>query len=338
MMKKDIELELNLDNFRLNINLELYRTIKEVVQIKLSNEQNISIIEKLKLIIDSDDSFEKKLDNFLASLENIAKKQSRKEDILNFISNVILEERSFRILKLSLNLVRFKDFILEKSKILSENFRATENIHIMDFSYDYNMLLLPYSVRVSGALLIKVLFEEIEKSTNSIYEPIKSDLAKMEKLDPDTILQIIYAESASQSIRSTSGSSYETRFEEILKANGIDYKTKSHDSIINAVEYDFMLLVDNKKIGVSAKRTLRERYKQNHEDVDSLEIDAMFLITLGIDLNEEKVKNIIQKKGHFIFVASDIFEKKEYMKKENKVFPINELNNELIRSLFEEKK
>ena len=31
------------------------------------------------------------------------------------------------------------------------------------------------------------------------------------------------------------------------------------------------------KIGVSAKRTLRERYKQNFEDIDQLDVDYMML-------------------------------------------------------------
>lgn len=58
------------------------------------------------------------------------------------------------------------------------------------------------------------------------------------------------------------------------------------------LEYDFTFYIDDRKYGVSAKRTLKERYKQNFEDVDFLTVDAMFLITLGIDLNEDKLNNI----------------------------------------------
>lgn len=50
-------------------------------------------------------------------------------------------------------------------------------------------------------------------------------------------------------------------------------------------------------VGVSAKRTLRERYKQNFENNNLLgDVDYMVLITLGIDLNKDKMDNILAKK------------------------------------------
>lgn len=50
-------------------------------------------------------------------------------------------------------------------------------------------------------------------------------------------------------------------------------------------------------VGVSAKRTLRERYKQNFENNNLLgDVDYMALITLGIDLNNDKMDNILAKK------------------------------------------
>lgn len=116
--------------------------------------------------------------------------------------------------------------------------------------------------------------------------------------------------------------------------NGIKFTSQSFDSNNRAVEYDFKLYVEKKVIGVSVKRTLRERYKQNHENVESLEVDAMILITLGIDLNEDKVNYITSKKGHFIFVASDIFEKSSFLKRENKVYPLNELSNNLLLTIL----
>ena len=50
-------------------------------------------------------------------------------------------------------------------------------------------------------------------------------------------------------------------------------------------------------LGVSAKRTLRQRYKQNFENNNLLgDVDYMVLITLGIDLNKDKMDNILAKK------------------------------------------
>ncbi|MFN8672260.1 MAG: hypothetical protein U0457_09315 [Candidatus Sericytochromatia bacterium] len=328
------EININLDNSRLNFNLILYKSIKDIIKIKFTSNEIISLIEKVKLIIEDKSSFKEKYDNIFNSINNTKFSSTKKDKISELLENIILDDNSFDILNTALNLVRFKNFILEKSKIISENFRVSHDIHIMDFKYDYNMLSLPYSLRIAGALLIKILFENIEKADNSFYKIINNELLKIKDLDPDIILQIIYAESSSQSIRSTSGSTYESRFEEFIISKGIKYNSKLHDSKIKAVEYDFKLSVANKKVGVSVKRTLRERYKQNHEDIDKLDVDAMFLITLGIDLNEEKIKNITQKKGHFIFVANDIFELKKYMNRENKVFPINEMDKNLIKKIL----
>ena len=92
-----------------------------------------------------------------------------------------------------------------------------------------------------------------------------------------------------QSIKSDAGSSYESRVYNTLLPIVEDLKGHSHDKNIHSVEYDNTFIFNNKKCGVSAKRTLRERYKQNFEDVSLLEVDYMFVITLGIDLNEEKL-------------------------------------------------
>ncbi len=230
--------------------------------------------------------------------------------------------------------VECTDYILEKSKLYSDNFKACDNIHIMDFQYDQNMLNLPYAIRVSGALLIKLLFFEIQQNKNEFYSSLISDIKKIKEIEPETILQIIFAESASQSIRSLSGSNYEERFENVLIANNLTYEGQTFDENIKSVEYDFKITLDNgKKIGVSAKRTLRERYKQNHENIIDLEVDAMILVTLGIDLNKAKVDYILEKEKHYIFVASDLYEQIEYFYNNEKVFPLSELNKETLCNL-----
>ncbi len=334
-MKLD-QINLELDNSRLNINLKLYKILKDVVKDKLTSHQTIQLIEKLKILIASKEEYLTKLETLYQGINDLSTNSNTRLKIKTLLDNSIIEEKDFHLLKLALNLNRFKGLILEKSKLISESFRVTEDIHIMDFAYDYKMLYLPYSVRVSGALLIKVLFEKIRLNQNKLYQPIIDDLKKFIDLDPDTILQIIYAESASQSIRSKSGAGYEKRFEEILKNNSIKYQGQTFDSNVNAVEYDFKLLRNNKSIGVSVKRTLRERYKQNHEEIENLDVDKMFLVTLGIDLNEAKVLSILQKENHFIFVASDIYTEKEFLYNTERVFPIDELNNQFIDSIFDE--
>lgn len=326
-----------INSYRLTINLELYKTLKDVIQTKLTEGQTLGLVEKLKLLISSKENFDDKINILYQGIDDLSSNTKTKEKIKQLIDNNIFREENLIIFKVALNLDRFKKVILQQSKLVAEGFQFTENIHIMDFQYDYNMLHLPYSIRVTGALLIKALFEEINIRQNILYKPLIEDLEKIQNLDADAILQIIYAESASQSIRSSSGSSYESRLEEVLKNNNIIYKNQSFDANLEAVEYDFTLMRNGKKIGVSAKRTLRERYKQNHEDIDKLEVDAMFLITLGIDLNEDKIRYITHKVGNYIFVAADLYEKTSFFQENEKVYPLNLLSNDLIDKIIKEK-
>lgn len=328
------EYPLDLDNSKLVINLRLYKLLKDVIQTKLTNNQTVNIIEQLKLLDETELPFYEKKELFLDLADDLSKSQKTVQKIQHFLSIVLIEDMDFDLLRTALLLYRFKDYILAKSKLLSQNFRVSPDYHIMDFAYDYNLLLLPYSVRVAGALLIKVLFEQIKDPNNVFYACIYSNLIELEALEPATILQIIYAESASQSIRSTAGKSYEKRFEDLLRINSIAYSPQSHDSKIRAVEYDFKLLVDNKSIGVSVKRTLRERYKQNHEEVDQLDVDAMLIVTLGIDLNETKVENITQKEKQYIFAAADIYHKTTFLSDNPKVYPLTSLNRSVLRQLI----
>ncbi|MFK7797376.1 MAG: hypothetical protein AB8E82_07975 [Aureispira sp.] len=328
------EFPLDLDSSKLATNLRLYKILKDVIQVKLTHNRIVRLIEQLKLLENSESPFHDKKDICLDLAHSLSKHPKSIQKIQNFLSIVLVEDMDFDLLRTALLLYRFKDYILSKSKLLSENFRVSSSYHIMDFSYDYNLLLLPYSVRVAGALLIKVLFDQIGDPNNPFYASIYSNLIQLEQLEPSTILQIIYAESASQSIRSTAGQSYEKRFEALLISKKIKYSTQSHDSKIKAVEYDFKIFIGQKSIGVSVKRTLRERYKQNHEEVEQLDVDAMLIVTLGIDLNETKVENITQKEKQYIFVAADIYHKNEFLSKNKNVYPLTNLNRRTLRQLI----
>ncbi len=330
------EIELQLSNSHLTINLLLYRTVKEIIQAKISDKIILKLIEQTKLLIVSTEDFESKKDTLIKFTHTLSKSKNVQKNLSNLIENTIFEDIHFYVFKLGLNILRFKNYILEKSKLYSENFIANNDIHIMDFQYDQNMLNLPYSTRVSGALLIKVLFEDVNNSHKyKFYQSLINDINNIPRIDPETVLQIIFAESASQSIRSSSGSNYEDRFEKVLQTNGLSYEGQCFDNNLTAVEYDFKITLDNgNNIGVSAKRTLRERYKQNHENIDELEVNAMLLVTLGIDLNKAKVDHILAKPHHYIFVASDLYNQRDYFNKNEKVFPLNELNKDTLNSLF----
>ncbi len=332
----DIEhIDIEVSNSHLTSNLLLYRNIKDIIQSKISKTQILKLIEVLNLALQSKGIFDDKKSALINSIQTISSNEQVQERLLSLIEHSILEDRHFNVFRLSLNILRFKDYILEKSKLYAENFRASGQLHIMDFQYDQNMLNLPYAVRVSGALLIRVLFADIRlKKKREFYGTLITDITAIRDIDPETILQIVFAESSSQAIRSLSESSYEKRFEQVLLSNNLTYEGQCFDINFPSVEYDFKIHLGDKSIGVSAKRTLRERYKQNHEMIEKLEVDAMILVTLGIDLNKAKIDYILAKEKHYIFVASDLYEELDYFNQNKRVFPLNELNKELLLSLM----
>ncbi len=147
-------------------------------------------------------------------------------------------------------------------------------------------------------------------------------LSKNSNLNSASIFNLIISESVNQSIKSTAGSSYEARVKEkfLEFKENIELLNNTHDSRIHAVEYDFIVKYKKISIGISVKRTLRERYKQNSENVSELDVDAMIVVTLGVDLTEKVMNNILQKKGQYILVSQEIYKTKEFLRENNRVF------------------
>ena len=177
------------------------------------------------------------------------------------------------------------------------------------------------------------ILETSGKSIRKLNNMIKS-ITKKYSINANNIFMIIMDESINQSIISTAGSSYESRVNSVLLNISDNVKPHAHDKFINSVEYDYTFELDGKIYGVSAKRTLRERYKQNFEDVNQLSVDAMFLVTLGIDLNEEKLNNIMQRHGYFIVISQEVYDSKSYFKKSKRVISSKDFNKETLQKLF----
>ena len=222
--------------------------------------------------------------------------------------------------------------------IYSEN--ADISADKLSLAFDTLGIDKPYGVRVISSLLVYSTTDISElniglfltdEAKNGVNE-IKSRISRMFHnygVNTSSIFSIIVAESVSQSIRSTAGSSYEARVESVLSNVDSDIKGHSHDSNIRSVEYNFTFKINDKTVGVSAKRTLRERYKQNFEDNNLLgDVDYMALITLGIDLNKDKMDNILAKKGIFIIVSGDVYDmpNNEYLRQNSKIIPSYDLN------------
>ena len=60
----------------------------------------------------------------------------------------------------------------------------------------------------------------------------------------------------------------------------------------------------------------------------------MFLITLGTDLNENKAQIILSYQGWHIIVAQEVYEDKEYLKNNVKVFSSEKLKNNFLKTLL----
>lgn len=179
----------------------------------------------------------------------------------------------------------------------------------LSLEYDMSCLCMPYGQKVVSSLLVYSLTnldrktEFILSSSNVRVKEINSKLRCLVdnyNINCNNMLLLIVDESISQSIKSNAGSDYEDRVYSMLNGNVDNLDDHIHDSKISAMEYDYTFEINNKKVGVSAKRTLRERYKQNHEDIDVLDVDYVILFTLGTDLNEDKVNSILEKKDYIL--------------------------------------
>ncbi len=338
--------KVNISHIEYSNNLNFYSCLKFLLQCGLSDKQLLLV---QKTVNENKSLGYEKLCDILLKDGFIMKSSVLKYDNFNYFVNSI-EKDKFSMwcdfINIACELFLIKDLILQESKqyALREYKRELNAItDQLSIEYDMSGLHLPYGQRVISALLVYVLTdtnrkyeyllsasENTVKSFKNIFKPVIKQYA----ININNIFQIIMDESMNQSIKSDAGSSYESRVYNTLLPIVEDLKGHSHDKNIHSVEYDNTFIFNNKKCGVSAKRTLRERYKQNFEDVSLLEIDYMFVITLGIDLNEEKLLNILQKENHFVIVSKEQFESKSFLKENSRVIPSNNIPekfNEIIK-------
>lgn len=325
-------------------NLLLYKVLKYLIQAKYTPLQQQTVREIVEVYRDSGLSSDRIREVLLREIERAIPNKNNTSifEILNLIKD---DNRDIflGIISLAIDLIQLKSSILSESQVFVENIYS-ENAGISDdklsLAFDTLGIDKPYGVRVISSLLVYSTTDISElniglfltdEAKNGVNE-IKSRISRMFHnygVNTSSIFSIIMAESVSQSIRSTSGSSYESRVESVLSNVDSDIKGHSHDSKIRSVEYDFTFKINDKTVGVSAKRTLRERYKQNFENNNLLgDVDYMALITLGIDLNKGKMDNILAKKGIFIIVAGDVYDmpNNEYLRQNSKIIPSYDLN------------
>jgi len=331
-MKKQEKITIN--SLTYSNNLDFYSMLKLLIQCHLSDKQLIYI---QKTVADNFSAIVKDVSmvkTLLIDTNALVKPDTDKYSSLNYFLNTI-DTMDIKMwcdfIDICIDLLLVKDLILQESKVYAANEYKKELKSIQDYlsvEFDMSSIHLPYGQRVISSLLLYA-FTDINRKNDFILSSSESSvknfsykvkkLSKSYNLNVNNMFHIIMDESMNQSIKSDAGSSYESRVAQsiaplVQKLNG-----HSHDSKISSVEYDNTFIYNNKLCGISAKRTLRERYKQNFEDVDLLDVDYMFLITLGTDLNEDKLKNILQKKGIYVIVSQEEYDSRAFLNKSDRV-------------------
>lgn len=315
-------------------NLLFYTILKTLVQCKLSEQKMItfqSLIHKTYQAI-SDDA--EVLKNSLLSSDQIIKPDVATRGTYENLINLLSEGKTQMWLSMvdaGVDLLLFKDLILQEAKaytLARQQKTEREIVDHLSIEYDASNLCLPYGQRVLSSLLVfaltdthrksEFLLESSNQRVKQIYSKINS-LSDAYSINCNNMLTLIVNESINQSIVSGAGGSYEDRVEYMVKPLVSDWEGHSHDENVKAMEYDFTFSLNGKKAGISAKRTLRERYKQNHEDVEKLKVDYVFVFTLGTDLNENKLESLLQKTGTYVVVAQEIYDSKTYLKNNPRV-------------------
>lgn len=325
-------------------NLLLYTILKNLIKCKLSDRK----FEELEELISKNRSLAS--NGLIETLKVQVVKENVKayEDYLTLIN--LCDDDNFDmwcdLTILSIELLLSKRDLLEEVKAYSkaQYNRSISDVHDkLSLEYDNINLEKPYGQRVVSALLVD-LFTDVSRHAEIVLDASKNTVKDLSELisynvekyyvNVNNILMIVIDESVNQSIISTAGGSYEDRVLSVLNEMSDKVLPHAHDKFINSVEYDYIFELDGKIYGVNAKRTLRERYKQNFEDVNQLSVEAMFLVTLGTDLNQDKLNNIMQRHGYYVVVAQEVYDNHDYFKNNKRVISSKNFNAETLRKLF----
>jgi len=324
----------------LDINLKFYRYLKNLNSTnKLTDKQRaelVTIISKYKT---------SNYENIMNLVFDFAEKLPNKtfmtfEELLTLIDGI----EDLEALKLACQLLDIKPLLLEEAKLIARS-KETDltKYHPLSIEYDRLSVNVPYTARVSASLIAMILFEKIEEGDSPFISEIANEYTEEIITSAKNLLErgvsleemflLIFTESVDQSIRSSSGTNYEDRITEILVGQGIPREniSKIHDENDSSTEFDHIFTYKGKTIGISAKRTLRERYKQFIKTSLMSDLDIMIEITLGLDLTKEKAKSIT-KHGVYLFVAEEVYNQRKDLQEIKNVFSASEFNiNEIVK-------
>lgn len=339
--------KIDLQPKKLDINLKFYFFLKYIIKAKFHDNQVLKFLENAQLFkgFSHFASFQVAI---LDSIPNHTKSGQNQRMILEDVFTEIDNDLSLNTFLFSLKLYLIKDLLLEEAKIKRANdMEKLSKLNPLSLEYDKITVFNPYTTRVTGALLSLAFFEGLEtgflaQSSDDFMQNLAENAQYLiqQGIEPNQIFMLIFNESLNQSITSDSGSDYENRIKSVLLELGLskDHIQKTHDKADSSTEFDLFFEFDGKTFGkgktfgISAKRTLRERYKQFIKTAQMSQIDVMIEITLGTDLTEEKAKAIIQH-GVILLVADEIYQSQTYLQKIQGVYSCDDLDFDLLRKL-----
>lgn len=322
-----------------DINLVFYTFLKEITQAKFTEKQIKELLAIYYSNTKTNTKVLKKL--FYSYLQKI----ERKDSFLLFNAINSINENTITIFIFSLKLILIKDLLLKEIKATQIiKSQELEKLNPLSLAYDNISTKTAYTARTSGALLSLLFFEKLEnedtnlgeESTKAFFENLKHMYKVLlgKGIKPNQIFMLLFSESINQSIISLAGVSYEDRIKNIFTTIGIPEKSikKTHDKKDHSTEFDFFFKYENREYGISAKRTLRERYKQFIKTAQMSKLDIMIQITLGIDLRKN-IANAIRKHGIYLFIADEVYREKDDLRSIAGIFPASKLNINLLKQL-----
>jgi hypothetical protein len=335
--------KLSISDEKRNINLKFYYILKHLVKANLSDNQVLEL-RGFFIHFNGENGFDLLITQARAYTDTLKAEKKRLE--IHRILDLIVLKNDIELFLFSLDLYFIKDLLLKEANIHRLNRQDDlSSLHLLSLEYDNTTLVIPYTTRVHGALLALVFFESIEsQKLNFLTEEPALLLKKMSQyavslkkqgLDSNQMFMLMFSESVNQSITSNSGVDYENRIKNVLLSVGIPEKClqKKHDETDKSTEFDFFLTLKGKTIGIGAKRTLRERYKQFIKTAHTSEIDVWIEITLGVDATEDKVHTICSQHNVILFVADEIYEARPYLQNETNCYSVKDLTLETLNKL-----
>ncbi|AFZ49532.1 PDDEXK family nuclease [Dactylococcopsis salina] len=343
---EDLEIEKMLTNEQLEVNTDFYTYLKE-----MNGTNGFSATQRQKLLTEiivyhenigtTWESTTKDIINYILGKDlnlNVNKKGA-----MNLLAHTIKTEERFVMYKFSLKLMEIKDLMLSIARMSDYSKLLKSKAHPLSLEYDFYSKKYPFTKRVKASLLTYIFFEKFDNNkltmdsegTKEFLESMKKDYNKLKEagICVNQMFSLITTESVSQSIKTGAGSNYEDRIKKVLESQNIrDYTEQTHDKEDKSTEFDFHFTLNGKTYGLSAKRTVRERYKQFIKTSQMSQLDIMIDVTLGIDITEDKLKNIRQH-GVYVFVADEVYNESPFMKKNEGIFPATQFTKETLSNL-----